>query len=337
MNDEKSQLQKRFDNILVMRGLACIGVVIFHYSTILNIYGGRFGVLELGARGPYVFFIISGFLAFAVENKEKNVGIKEYYIKRFFKLIPVYYLVIMCNIVFWNYRLTGNLPIDTSNLYWFRYFLCLNTTIPTENGFWFNLNASWTISAFVCFYLMVPFLVKYIKELKSSSVFFLITVVIAYIWNQYIYYGGFYSSIACLPFFALGIIAYYGINEMKQNKVMLSLLSVLLVIIVSFGYVTQMGFSIIFVSLLILSVNFEFKNKFVKTCFIIIGKYSYTIYLVHALVMGILNEMNSTFNISKIKLVLFNMLATIVLSYIVYNFVERPFYLIGKKIVTRST
>lgn len=140
-------------NIVLIRALACIAVILYHMNNMMfGIGGTTSSLLAIGGIAPYFFFVISGFLV----SVKKNVGdIKTYYVKRILRICPVYYLVIVYNIFFWGILLNWNWPVDSSGMYWWRYFLFLSTTVPTGEGLWINVNATWTISAFMFFYKAV--------------------------------------------------------------------------------------------------------------------------------------------------------------------------------------
>ena len=152
-------------NIVLIRALACIAVILYHMNNMMfGIGGTTSSLLAIGGIAPYFFFVISGFLV----SVKKNVGdIKTYYVKRILRICPVYYLVIVYNIFFWGILLNWNWPVDSSGMYWWRYFLFLSTTVPTGEGLWINVNATWTISAFMFFYLINP-LTHFIKN-KSAT------------------------------------------------------------------------------------------------------------------------------------------------------------------------
>src|SRR5579862_798284 len=81
-----------------MRGLASLGVVIFHLSTL----GLAVGLLPLGNMitswnsGVDFFFVLSGFLlSIPFLQQGSKYSLKNYYVKRIFRILPVYYLNIL--------------------------------------------------------------------------------------------------------------------------------------------------------------------------------------------------------------------------------------------------
>ena len=174
--------------------------------------------------------MISGFLV----SVKKDIGdIKTYYVKRILRICPVYYLVIVYNIFFWGILLNWSWPVDSSGMYWWRYFLFLSTTVPTGEGLWINVNATWTISAFMFFYLINP-LTHFIKN-KSAKVFAAILVVSVFIqtfYDQYVYLNAFPGPISCLPYFLIGMLArIYVEEEEKRGCCVFALFAVVIALI----------------------------------------------------------------------------------------------------------
>lgn len=97
----------------------------------------------------YLFFVLSGYLA-CCDRKLPTAGKKElltYYKKRLVRILPLYYGVILYNILLHGLILK-DIPADPQGLYWLRYFFLTNSVIPAPNDFWGNLGATWTISVY---------------------------------------------------------------------------------------------------------------------------------------------------------------------------------------------
>ena len=75
----------RLDEIDVLRGLAALAVVVFHYSGHSQRYFADFPFhLEYGKYGVQLFFVISGFFIFQTIEKCRNV--QEFLLLRFSRL-----------------------------------------------------------------------------------------------------------------------------------------------------------------------------------------------------------------------------------------------------------
>ena len=149
---------KKLENIQLLRALACIGVFVTHLAPRMGAQGLTAKIANFGASGVYLFFLISGYLV----CMQKDIGsgssvrqIKNFYIKRLLRILPLYYAVVLVNIVLHTFLLQDVTP-DPQKLYWLRYFFLTNALIPAPDNFWSNLSATWTISLFVVFYLTAP-------------------------------------------------------------------------------------------------------------------------------------------------------------------------------------
>lgn len=77
---------RKYDNIKVLRIIACMGVVITHISGIFDIPDRIRLVCGWGQFGVYMFFLISGFVGFRYLNTINDV--LEYWKRRFVKIVP---------------------------------------------------------------------------------------------------------------------------------------------------------------------------------------------------------------------------------------------------------
>src|ERR1700731_494633 len=83
----------RFQELDVLRGLAALGVVLFHYLTRYDqMYTPRGDVpfgFPIGASGVDLFFVISGFVIFMTLGRCASVS--DFLISRFSRLYPAYW------------------------------------------------------------------------------------------------------------------------------------------------------------------------------------------------------------------------------------------------------
>lgn len=151
----------------LLRVLAAVGVFLCHFGQYINL--GKLGeVFLFGAHGVQIFFVLSGFLI--MQSLERSESLKEYARKRFNRLFPMYWGMLICMIVA-NQFIWGNVPKDSyAHLGWLRYFFCLQRVIPANEVFWDNLYGLWTMSAFVLFYLIAPAIAQRVKTFRGQSV-----------------------------------------------------------------------------------------------------------------------------------------------------------------------
>lgn len=109
-----------------------------------------------GNIGVYVFFCISGFLITSLLLKEKlasgNISLKNFYIRRFFRIIPVSILYLLLLFIL-NLILDLNISLIAFAA---AFFYIINIL---SNSQWFTAHY-WSLSVEEQFYIFFPFLVK---------------------------------------------------------------------------------------------------------------------------------------------------------------------------------
>ncbi len=96
----------RMEGLDALRGILALGVMGYHLSvwtklfasgTWLNMTFSKFGNIGVSA-----FFVLSGFVAFRLTDWEKlqKEGLRRYYLKRWLRLAPVFYLAVGLNLIF---------------------------------------------------------------------------------------------------------------------------------------------------------------------------------------------------------------------------------------------
>jgi peptidoglycan/LPS O-acetylase OafA/YrhL len=104
MTHDQYLATRRFPALDGVRAVAAVLVVVFHY-------GGPNWVRANGWIGVHLFFVLSGFLittlALREEARAGRVSLAEFYIRRAFRILPVYYVVIGVIVVFAYFRGLG--------------------------------------------------------------------------------------------------------------------------------------------------------------------------------------------------------------------------------------
>jgi peptidoglycan/LPS O-acetylase OafA/YrhL len=89
---ERSGQQTRIEQLDVLRGLAAIAVIIFHFTTrYVELFGGPLPAFSLsaGQYGVHLFFIISGFVIFMTIERSRSR--RDFLVSRFARLYPVFW------------------------------------------------------------------------------------------------------------------------------------------------------------------------------------------------------------------------------------------------------
>lgn len=98
MNTDSGRQQQRLELLQIYRGLAAVGVVLFHATSELIDHFAFLalgGIFSFGFSGVYLFFVLSGFILTLIHCHDfGHPGtLKSYAYKRFFRIYPVYWLV----------------------------------------------------------------------------------------------------------------------------------------------------------------------------------------------------------------------------------------------------
>lgn len=168
----------------LFRALAILLVVevhfFSHYSETPFAY-----LLDQGALGVDVFFVLSGFLVGRSPLKQFLSGEKQkfktFYIKRFFKIIPSFYFAILLSFLLYNYILP--IPEKHFNFNELIYYFTFTQNYSGSNV----LFHAWSLCVEEHFYLILPFSLFIVSLVFSRSRKALFWVLIAIIMSGYVF------------------------------------------------------------------------------------------------------------------------------------------------------
>lgn len=147
-------LDKRVFGLDLMRALAIILVVLEH-GWMLEKAGIGFPWIKL-IDGVELFFVLSGFLigtilirTFHGEAPLRAWTLGNFWIRRWFRTLPNYYLILLANIVVVYLGVVHN---DASRISWKYFFFLQNFSQPVLGFFW----ESWSLTIEEWFYLTFP-------------------------------------------------------------------------------------------------------------------------------------------------------------------------------------
>lgn len=162
-------------NFNLLRNLLSLLVVFTHWNILTSNYYSH-PIFNLSGFAVDSFFVVSGLLVWLSFKYTNNI--KYFFIKRFFRLFPLYFIVILLQLLFFTilyYEFTFN---------HFEYFvynvLFLNFLSPSIGNVFINsevdaINGSlWTLKHEVLFYLLVPLLYKFSKDIKNFLIYLFI-------------------------------------------------------------------------------------------------------------------------------------------------------------------
>jgi len=194
----KINYQNRVFGLDLVRATAIILVLISH--CVLLVGSGDTGIISTtfmlgGALGVDIFFVLSGFLIGGIlirnidENKITFKDFGYFWVRRWFRTLPNYYLILFINIILGIF-VFKNLPSNILDyFFFFQNFYAPQATFFTE---------SWTLTIEEFSYIIGPlllFLLLFLK-IKKNTVFFVSTLVLIVIgvFAKFYYYLNIESS-----------------------------------------------------------------------------------------------------------------------------------------------
>lgn len=312
----------RNKQIQVLRVISCLMVFTVHFGQRMELDGIVKNFTDFGARGVQLFFLISGYLAAATFVGQKNVDVKRYYTKRGIAILPLYYLVILYYFITENFlnHFYSVIPKDEMGIGWLRYLFLLNGILNSDTYFWSNLGITWTIPIFVCFYLLAPWILPKIKDIRSSLIAYFAVAFVCKV-AQNIYDCSIFNN---LNYLFLGVVLYCceSAGRNAQATVLFGI-SALCCLIFENGI---MAYVCLFCCILLEMQeipNFALP-KSVQALVDKLDRYSYTLYLMHGVVFCSVVDRLVWMEVPKIYIAFVSIVGTIFATWFVGTFLEKP-------------
>ena len=311
-----------------------------------------------GTYGVQLFYIVSAatlLLSLTLRN-EKNF--KYFYLRRFFRIAPVFYIGILIHFLYYSIYGLYNLELLTFKNILLN-ILFLNNIIPPSDDL--ILGGS-TISTEMNFYLILPIIFLIVNTYKKSLIFSFVSLFLIVIVNSFsnfffsgIYFGeiNFYRTIfSQIYIFSLGVCffeihknSFINFIELNIKRTIYKIFPfiILAILMIIFGkqdpeffYFKNMflvsTLFFILINIFFIIVKFITKNIFFKF-FVNLGKISFSMYILHWITIHFSWELLKHldyFRFYLIFFILFSFLLTYVCSYY-FSRLEHFFIKIGKK------
>jgi len=321
------------NNFDIVRLLLSIFVYFAHWNilTAQNISNNLF---HLSGYAVDSFFIVSGFLIFWSYNNNQNK--KVFYIKRFFRIFPLYGFLILIQTIFFIIYSNGSVmeivKYFSSNILFLNFIsysvgdIFIQLPINAING------SLWTLKNEVIFYLLVPL---FFKSYQRYGYHFLISI---YLLSVIYMFGVDYFQLnkllvqfpAQLRLFLSGIVFYLLFDKLNtKNMNRMSIISVILIIVFYedniFRYALYpfaLGFLVIYLVYFTRTIKISFD-------------FSYSFYILHFPVIQLvlffdINPSNQIISFISIFTVI------LILSYFSEKYIEKKFIKLGKNIISRK-
>lgn len=204
-----------------LRGIAAVLIVIFH---VLGIHG-----LKIPAQlsfipayfglGVPLFFVISAFSLFLSTTSRvgKEGWLSSYAIRRFMRIAPLFYFIATFYLLY--------IPLQFGSyiepMSYFGTLSLLFNLLPGhhESMVW----AGWTIGVEVLFYLVVPYLLIFVKNIYASVIAVLVSVALSVVFYKFYLSPNYPSGYAYMSFmgsvgvFMFGVFGYFLFGFLKHR------------------------------------------------------------------------------------------------------------------------
>jgi len=316
-----SKQETRINNIDILRGLAIIFVVLFHYTShyspnyLLRTDDWTLNVASYGWSGVDIFFVVSGFCIAMTIIKTQNYF--EFLIKRFARIYPAYFVCGITTLIFYSlFDLPGR-EVDwitgLMNLFFANFIPGLN--YQYIDGIY------WALIVELKFYIFFGAIYFFIKNFgKAITIWALISIMLNIILLIDDKLLVFLTSITPHSnFFLIGLILFY----FKEKNFHLLFLIPILVLFNVFLNERYSGnelyfLFLIFFTSIILITKYRFKFDLLSK----IGLLSFSWYLLHnAIGIIIIREINNLgFETFSVIIAIFT---TLIMSIFSYNIIEK--------------
>jgi peptidoglycan/LPS O-acetylase OafA/YrhL len=356
-----------------LRAFAILFVLLFHYGKIFKHPEWASTIGKFGWTGVDLFFVLSGFLIasqlFKKINDGLNISLKEFYIKRFFRIIPAYLVVLSLYFIFPYLREREALP----SLWKFLTFT-QNLNLNTHSQFTFS--HVWSLCIEEQFYLLFPLLLLLfikIKQVHRGHILLIVLSLIGllirmYWWNKldtlfedsrnFIYYWYrriYFPTYNRLDGLLVGV-AIAGIFSFKpilknwiiKNSIYIFLASLIILTAAYFvcedessyegsvwGFpLVSIGYGcMVMAAISPTSFLYKWKSKFLSW----IATLSYALYLTHKIMIHVtqVEFENMGVDVKSNTMFLISMVACFVGAIVLNKIVEKPFQKIKTNIISK--
>lgn len=325
--------------IQILRGFAALVVVLLHVNQSTKFYlniNWLNGIFIGGWFGVDFFFVLSGFIMVYIHHKdlENRKNIISFFKKRFIRIFPVYWFIASIYLFFLFY--TSKLVWSNDYIYIIKSYLLLPSSISPFLG------VAWSL-VYECFFYFIFGLGLFLglKIMKYILITWLILIIVfsfftsqsnpTFIFNNFI-----------LEFLFGCIVGYHFVyNKNKfSNKPKIFIFSGLIILVCMYIFTlftefaikssieSRFGYGIASALIIFGAANFNsIKDNKINNILLKFGDASYTLYLIHPIVLGIAYKSTSFYFKNHLNFVnlfgFFVLLIVIIISVFFHIYVEK--------------
>ena len=315
-------MKERFAVLDIFRGILSSLVVLFHLSAFsaTPVINNEF-IYNCDLFVDF-FFVLSGFvIAYSYQFIKTGKELGKFYRKRFFRLYPLHFIVLLVFVLIElskhfasGYVHVNKIDNASNNLTTFftNLFLVNSVKMPGVNDVSWNI-ASWSISAEMIAYLVFGLIMLLINTKRLSRIRIYIYCFIISLAGLllYLYTGDFklvytfdYGFLRGIMGFFIGVVCFNAFNASKDhirglNSSVFNLAEAAVLILTvgfvcygsvfkNYGFIYEMLF---FLTIFVFSFEEGWISGLLKRSGFLhqTGKYSYSIYMVHTLILSLFN------------------------------------------------
>ncbi|MCE9519493.1 MAG: acyltransferase [Verrucomicrobia bacterium] len=348
-----------------LRGYAILGVILVHSSLQVQPVNPHLHLLmTFGLRGVELFFVVSALtlcLSWEHRSTRETMPLRNFFVRRFFRIAPMFYVAIVLYLLFDGME---QRPMAMNDLKWWHILvtaLFLHGFSPeTVNSV---VPGGWSIAVEMCFYLILPVVAVRVRSVRACLILLLASIVVAklsgyllYGWLSVIYphdqqylVAGFVAKniLVKLPVFAAGMLACCilrdGVRSQKAVVIGLLLLAPVLQAEASLTgsaagtlILNPVHAGVLFALFALMLATFP-PRIMVNSWIAAVGKISFSMYLLHFLVLDCVARFLPAFEGDGVSLLHFMLVAMVTagLASITYRCIELPGIALGRKLVSR--
>jgi len=353
-----------------LRGLAATSVVLFHLHHLtklalpqpLGFVGSHFGL------GVQLFFVLSAFsLCYStVPSIGKPGWNRDYFIKRLFRIAPLFYAMLGAWVALFYVRhaTPGKLDLMLNLMFAYNFVPGKHESI---------VQAGWTIGVEMIFYAILPIVLLLVGRIRHALAFFVIAALLSLICRAaFVQAGGIleqyahFAFITSLGVFAIGILGFWAYRSLagavhdanaatgalKVQAVLIGVVLCLFAWLVSplgntlytAGRADIMMWSLLFGVVIVWQALFPLR-PLASAVMEFLGERSYSIYLLHPMVIFFLTPINERLYTAVASLAgawafvvcgAFTLSIVVACAAVTYRFIEVHGIQLGRLLVVRA-
>jgi peptidoglycan/LPS O-acetylase OafA/YrhL len=245
-----------------LRALAILLVLLFHYLSFGHPEWTNF-FSDTGWTGVDLFFVLSGFLIasqlFAQIKKGKPVSLKEFFLKRLFRIIPIYFFIVAIYFCIPFFREKESLPPLWK-------FLTFTQNFGLNRAAYGTFSHAWSLCVEEHFYLFLPFILLFLQYTNSFKkaywiiIFLFIASLLLRLYSWYYLYLPNSGSKEKIDFWAM--YSYYPTyNRLDGLLVGVSIAGIYQFLPALWQRIAKYGNWLILLGVIILALCFQFCSK----------------------------------------------------------------------------